>query len=245
MNTQLEVIIGGIVIAIFVAVAIYVRIRKSKDIDGKEEAKKFLEEIEDLIYTMIINIVNNFDITEYKTIEDMESAILNEIYSEIWEFIEAKLEKSAQEDLLSAVALKFLNKEFVYKFIEKILDQYKIMENLDEQYKANAIMESGLTMIEEDNKLSEQFSNTDEYNVDELTHQEISEQYKEEDDNELLSDIPYRISTIESRLEDDTISSVEKSLLQTELEALKKLKPQSDEAEDFDPEDESMEIVDE
>lgn len=244
MQTQsLEVLIGGIVIAIFVIAAIVIRIRKSKDIGGKEEAKKFMEELEDLIYTMIVNIVNSFDITKYETIEDMESAILNEIYLEIWNFVEAKLEKAAQEDLLSAIALKFLNKEFVYDFIQKILDQYKIMENLDEQYKANAIMESEAEILEEDAKLAEQFSDTKEYNVDELSHQEISEMYKEEDDNELLSDIPTRIAIIEARLEDDSVSEVEKSLLRTELEALKNLKPQREEEESYNPEDASMELI--
>lgn len=241
---SLEVLIGGIVIAAIVIAAIVIRIRKSKDIDGKEEAKKFLEELEDLIYTMVINIVNSFDITKYETIEDMESAILNEIYTEIWNFVEAKLEKAAQEDLLSAIALKFLNKEFVYEFIQKILDQYKIMENLDEQYKANAIMESEAEILEEDAKLAEQFSDTNAYNVDELSHQEISETYKEEEDNEILSDIPARISAIEERLADDTVSEVEKSLLKTELEALNNLNPQRDEEESYDPEDASMEIVD-
>lgn len=242
---SLEVIIGGVIIVICVLIAIYVRIRKSKDIDGKEEAKKFLEDLGNLIYTQIINIVNTFDITKYKTIEDMESDILNTIFSEVWNFVEAKLEQAAKEDLLSAVALKFLNKEFVYEFIQKILDQYKIMENLDEQYKANAISLMESDLLKEDKELAKQFSNTEEYNVDEISHKEISETYKDEEGKVVLTEenIPERISLIEEKLKDEDISKMEKSLLETELDALKKLNPPSDEEESYDPNDESMEII--
>ena len=246
-NQSLSVIIGGAIIAICVIIAIVVRIRKSKDIDGKEEAKKFLEELENLIYTQIINIINTFDITKYQTIEDMESDILNTIFSEVWNFIEAKLEQASKEDLLSAVALKFLNKEFVYEFIQKILDQYKIMENLDEQYKANAISLMESEMLKEDKELAIQFSNTEEYNVEEISHKEISEEYREEDGKTVIAenDIPGRIALIEEKLQDDTISKMEKSLLETELKALKNLKPQRDDEEAYDPNDTSMEIVEE
>lgn len=125
MDTNIITTIGGIVILICIIIAMVIRYKSKQSFD-KNLATKFLDGLSDTFYNKILDIINNTDFSAFNSLEELESSILNDIYDSIWEYVEEQLKDSAKTDVLTALALKFLNKDFVNKFVDNIIESCNI-----------------------------------------------------------------------------------------------------------------------
>ena len=207
LNTLLT-LIGGVIVLALIIIAIVIRMKNNPSAADKEAAKKFLEGLEDTFYKKMLDIITNIDFTKYDSVGTMEANIICDIYDTIWDYIQDKTKDLAREDILTALIVKVLDKEFVNDFIDNLVVKYKINDKLEEAWNNNFKTKSN-EAVEEDKILQDKFKDPDQYIEDSTT-----------------SDLP----------------PVEKT--EPTAEELSKLNPPKDEEEEYDPKDESMEIVD-
>ena len=198
----MEKILIGIGLLVVILLVIFAIKYFSKDTKGKEEAEQFLKDLEDQLYNIILGIINNFDIADYKTLEEFEVTVLNTLYDGCWEFVEKKIKEADSKNLITVIAQKFLTKEYINKFIDYIMSDKGISEELVNIYGAYKIENTSEALIEEDKRLEEEFSNEELYqdniNVDtdlepaseleQPTDEELAELNPPSDDEEEYSD---------------------------------------------------------
>ena len=162
-NTTLLTVIGGLIILGLLIISIVTTKKKQQSNDSKENAKEFLNGLSDVLQRKMIEIINDFDFKLYNSLEESEAAILLQIYEALWDYVSAELEEVSKNDILSALALKVLNKDFVYDFISKLINEYKISENIENLWlkKVENINENA---EKEDKQLQNEFDNPELYN---------------------------------------------------------------------------------
>ena len=134
---EITSIIGGILILAFVIVAILIRLKNKPTQADKDSAKQFLEGLEDVFYAKMIDIVTCLDISKYGTLEEFEADILSNIYESVWKYVEEQLSDQAKTDVLTALALKVLNKEFVDSFVAALITKYNINDKINTVWVSN------------------------------------------------------------------------------------------------------------
>lgn len=226
-NEKLLTLIGGLVLLVLIITAIVIRRSSDSYKNGKESATSFLASLTNTFYNSIIEIINGIDPSSYSTLIEFETDVLSQIYDKMWDFVEGQIAEAAKTDILSAVALKILNKDFLTKFIDDLIEQNQILDKIMDRWNSkklwiveirrnydrwnSKIETTSESMVEEDKKLQETFSD--------------SKQYNEESS---YNDLP----------------PVEETVIPEE--ELSKLNPQTDEIQDYDPEtDSSVEVVEE
>lgn len=130
-------ILGGAVILICIIVAIVIRYKSNPSAIDKESAKKFLDGLSDTFYDKIMDIINNIDFSKYNSLVELEADVLNAIYETIWNYVEEELKDTAKTDILTALALKVLNKDFVDKFVEDLINKLNIEWKLEAAWSKN------------------------------------------------------------------------------------------------------------
>lgn len=130
-------ILGGAVILICIIVAIVIRYKSNPSAIDKESAKKFLDGLSDTFYDKIMDIINNIDFSKYDSLVELEADVLNTIYETIWNYVEEELKDAAKTDILTALALKVLNKDFVDKFVEDLINKLNIEWKLEAAWSKN------------------------------------------------------------------------------------------------------------
>ena len=208
LNTFLT-LVGGVIILILIIIAIVIRLKTHPSEADKDAAKKFLEGLEKTFYNKMLEIVTNIDFTKYDSISTMEANILCDIYDTIWDYVQNKTKDLANEDILTALVVKVLDKQFVYDFIDTLIAKYKINEVIEEAWNKN-FKDKSDEAVEEDKALQDKFKDQSEY--------------------------------VENSSDKDLEPA--KTITPTE-EELSKLNPPRDEEEEYNPDDESMELVDE
>lgn len=123
MDNTLLTIIGGLIVLFFIIVAIIIRFKTKPSAYDKESAQNFLLGLGDSIYEKMVEIVSNFDVSSYSSIEEFEVDVLGVIYDDIWDYVTECLEENSKNDILSAMAVKVLNKDYVIKFIDHIAEE--------------------------------------------------------------------------------------------------------------------------
>lgn len=163
-NTLLTVIGSILILAIIIGVMI-IRYKSKPTIYDKDQAEKFLKGLSDAIYEKIVNIINNFDISIIESIEDFQASILIDIYNTIWDYVEGELKVAAQKDILTAMALKVLNREYVEQFLDILMKENGLVDKMWDKW--NRFIEDKSGKIEEqDQSLQQQFSDPEQYNED-------------------------------------------------------------------------------
>jgi hypothetical protein len=215
METNLTAIIGGLIIIVCILIAILIRLRNKSEDDAKVEAKEFLEGLSTVFYNKMIDIITNFDISKYSIIEEFEVDILNQIYDTLWDYTNETMKKQAEDDIITALVLKVIDRETVIEFIDQMLLK-------DE----NVGIKNYVT-----SRWSERFQNNVENLPEDDTKQfEDQNQYIENDGEKNL------IPADEAELSAEEIAEKEAA------EAL--LNPQTDEVEVYSDDDASVEPID-
>lgn len=163
-SNTIMTIIGGIVILVFIIIAIIIRMKTNPSAYDKEMAQNFLNKLSDTFYKKIVEIVNNIDLFSYSSVEELETSILTQIYDAVWDVVQKELEEQSQKDILTALSLKVINKDFVIQFVDKIIDNKSIMVNLTNEWVVSHIEESSKESCKEDEALQKKFSDSNEYN---------------------------------------------------------------------------------
>lgn len=158
MNTDLMTIIGGIVILIMIIIAIVIRMKNQPSSFDKEAANNFLEGLSNVFYKKMMEIINNIDFSLYNSLEELETSVLSDIYATIWSYVETELSKAVENDILTAMVLKVLNKDFIDKFIDKIINNASISEKVENAWNAHVIETTKETIEEECKKVEYKFS---------------------------------------------------------------------------------------
>lgn len=188
-------VIGGIAILAILIFVIFMELRKSAD---KKAAGKFLEDLKDQIVNIVLDTINSGDPSKYKTLQEFEEALLENIYSNVWDFVSNKAQESSDTDIITKAIFKCISKDTVIKFIDAIIEKNDIVSLMVNNYGTNAIEQSNIE--EEDKALEAEYSDQTQYieesNADDLPAAEPESHTEEElssinpqTDNEELFDV--------------------------------------------------------
>ena len=131
-KTTFYIVCGLIVIIL--AVGINVLLRKNKKKYDDSAALDFLKGLEDVLTKKITNIILGTDLDKYNSLVEAESDIIKQIYDEIWDYVQEQMKIASKNDTLSAIAMKFINKDFVIKFIDTIMEKYHFADKLSTEW---------------------------------------------------------------------------------------------------------------
>ena len=177
-------LIGGLVILGLIITAIVIRFKTKQSTDGKEHAKDFLNGLSETFQKKMIEIVNNFDFKLYNSLEEAEAAILSDIYEGIWSYVSAELEEAAKNDILAALSLKVLDKDSVFDFVTKLINEYKISEKIEESW-VEKVKNINKEAEKVDKELQIEFDNPELYHEEvDVSTLPVAEIKEDEDDKE-------------------------------------------------------------
>ena len=198
------ILIGLVVLLIFVFV-IVMELRKSSD---KKAAIKFLQDLGDEILDVILKTISETSPKDFKSLEDFNNHLVEKIYNQVWDFITEKASSDNVIDKVTKAVFTYVDGDTLVKFINDIMEQNGITDKIANDFAAYSIEEGSDSIVEEDKKLEEEYSDKDQY--------------------------------IETSNDDELAPAEDKSHTEEEIAAIN---PQREEEEDFDAEDDSMEIV--
>lgn len=156
-----QLTIGVVAVVCVIGGIFCYRYLKSKQ-GGKEEAQKFLNNLQEQMYLIAIEIINKIDITSFKNFEEYQKAILEAVYDGCWDFVDKEIQTADQSELLTALAKKFLTKENVEAFIRDMLKNKDIPDTLMNMYGAVEI--ERMQEQDLDKEINEKFSDESQYN---------------------------------------------------------------------------------
>ena len=198
------ILIGLVVLLIFVFV-IVMELRKSSD---KKAAINFLQDLGDEILDVILKTISETSPKDFKSLEDFNNHLVEKIYNQVWDFITEKASSDNVIDKVTKAVFTYVDGDTLVKFINDIMEQNGITDKIANDFAAYSIEEGSDSIVEEDKKLEEEYSDKDQY--------------------------------IETSNDDELAPAEDKAPTEEEIAAIN---PQREEEEDFDAEDDSMEIV--
>ena len=198
------ILIGLVVLLIFVFV-IVMELRKSSD---KKAAINFLQNLGDEILNVILRTISETSPKDFKSLEDFNNHLVDKIYDQVWDFISEKATSDNVIDKVTKAVFTYVDGDTLVKFINDIMEQNGITDKIANDFAAYSIEECSDSIVEEDKKLEEEYSDKDQY--------------------------------VETSNDDELAPAEDKAHTEEEIAAIN---PQREEEEDFDAEDDSMEIV--
>ena len=198
------ILIGLIVLLIFVFV-IVMELRKSSD---KKAAVNFLQDLGDEILNVILRTISETSPKDFNSLEDFNNHLVEKIYNQVWDFITEKASSDNVIDKVTKAVFTYVDGDTLVKFINDIMEQNGITDKIANDFAAYSIKECSDSIVEEDKKLEEEYSDKDQY--------------------------------VETSNDDELAPAEDKAPTEEEMAAIN---PQREEEEDFDAEDDSMEIV--
>ena len=198
------ILIGLIVLLIFVFV-IVMELRKSSD---KKAAINFLQDLGDEILDVILRTISETSPKDFKSLEDFNNYLVDKIYNQVWNFITVKASSDDVIDKVTKAVFTYVDGDTLVKFINDIMEQNGITDKIANDFAAYSIEECSDSIVEEDKKLEEEYSDKDQY--------------------------------VETSNDDELAPAEDKAPTEEEIAAIN---PQREEEEDFNAEDDSMEIV--
>lgn len=215
---SLPAIIGAIVLVLLVAIVVAINIANNSN---KEKAKEFLQGLSDQIVAAALNIIEGFDPKKYKTVEEFETAILDVIYSNIYDYVTHEIANAEYTDVITKAIVSKLSKDMVISFIDQLIQDKNLYEIIEGEF-AIPTIESG-EMEKEDEALAKEFSNEEDYveNVDENPvdwDMELTEEEKEQ-----IANLNPQIEDEKEYVpeEDDSIEYVEDEVKEVKPEIVK------------------------
>ena len=197
-------IICGIVILIIFIFVIVMELRKSSD---KKAASNFLQGLADEILTIILETINKVSPKDFNTLNDFYMYAIDEIYSNVWDFVTEKATSDDSIDRLTAAVFKYVDADRMESFINALISNNGIEDKIANQYAAYNIKNFD-HVVDEDKKLEEEYADEEQY--------------------------------IEISNDEDLAPTEEKTYTEKEIAAIN---PQREEEEEFDVDDDSMEII--
>lgn len=204
MNQELVTILIGILIAAILVVAGYFSIKKKKQ--NEEDAEEFLRGLSNEIIGMITIIIGQFDPDIYDSAQDFEIDVLEKIYDITWDYVKNQVSEAYKDNAIVKAVFNILDKEYVLNFVRSIIETNDVKVSIMSAY-AYPKISSGI-YEEEDKKLSEEYSDQDQY--------------------------------VESSSVEDLEPAKEEVHTEEEIAAIN---PPTDNEEDYNVEDDSMEII--
>lgn len=117
-----------IIIAGIIMVARYLKTKK-----GQEELKKFLDQLETVVRTEILEFLTKLDFSKIlkdsSTLASAEAELLHELYEEIWKVVQTHLDEIYGGNSLYIIMKANLTEEFIRDFANMIV-QSKPVQNL-------------------------------------------------------------------------------------------------------------------
>ena len=160
--STIVILIGGLIIIAAIIAAVYIRFKTNPNAIDKNLADEFLNGLRDVFYYKMLDIVEGFNIEEYDSLEEMEVSILRDIYETLYSYTEEKMKEAAKEDIITAMALKVLSRQYIEAFLDKVMEETGIKSKIDE--KCGFLFEKKAEEIEaEDKKLQAEFSDQSQY----------------------------------------------------------------------------------
>ena len=163
-NISLVTIIAAVIIAAIVIFGIYLYLKTAKNKKNTDAAQKFLDELKDALFATAENIVDSFDYSKYKNLEDAEKAILAEIYDGAWDYINQILMSSSNR--VAKLAAKVLTKDMVVTYLQKLFEELGLIDSIGQKYAALNISLNSEAVVAEDQSLQDEFADQDKYNED-------------------------------------------------------------------------------
>lgn len=198
------ILIGLVVLLIFVFV-IVMELRKSSD---KKAAVNFLQDLGDEILNVILKTISETSPKDFKSLEDFNNHLVDKIYNRVWDFVSEKATGDNVIDKVTKAVFTYVDGDTLVKFINDIMDQNGITDKIANDFAAYSIEEYSDSVVEEDKKLEEEYSDENQY--------------------------------VETSNDDELAPAEDKDPTEEEIAAIN---PQREEEEDFNAEDDSMEIV--
>ena len=198
------ILVGLVVLLIFVFV-IVMELRKSSD---KKAAINFLQDLGDEILDVILKTISETSPKDFNSLEDFNNHLVDKIYNQVWNFITVKASSDDVIDKVTKAVFTYVDGDTLVKFINDIMEQNGIIDKIANDFAAYSIEEGSDSIVEEDKKLEEEYSDEDQY--------------------------------VETSNDDELAPAEDKSHTEEEIAAIN---PQREEEEDFNVEDDSMEIV--
>ena len=198
------ILIGLVVLLIFVFV-IVMELRKSSD---KKAAANFLQDLGDEILNIILKTISETSPKNFNSLEDFNNHLVEKIYNQVWDFISVKASSDDVIDKVTRAVFTYVDGDTLVEFINDIMVKNGITDKIANDFAAYSIEECSDSIVEEDKKLEEEYSDKDQY--------------------------------VETSNDDELAPAEDKAPTEEEIAAIN---PQREEEEDFNVEDDSMEIV--
>ena len=165
MSITLSTAIGAIIILAFILLAIFIQFKFKKSTESKNDALDFLNGLADTFYEKMLEIISNIDISKYSSLEEAEADIIAQVYDCIWNYVNETLKN--EKDIISISVLKIVDKDFVIKFINSLMEIKNISGRIENLWTTNQI-ETAKSVFEdsvkEDEEKQKQFSDSSKYN---------------------------------------------------------------------------------
>ena len=217
-------ILVTIISVIFLALIVFfIYMSKKKLKNGKEEANKFLDGLKDALYNQLVDVIKNFDYSKISNLNEAEIIIIDKMIDTGNKYVQTEISKSTS--ILSTIALKVLNAQFIDNFINTVINNIDIFKSVEEQL-GDRYQELYKTYVKEDSDLQKEYSNESIYYIN---------------DKNIKLDSTNGITLLES--DEDGLEKRGFTLPSKAEEA--KLNKPIEEEESFNENDESMEIVEE
>lgn len=175
--------IGGAVVLVLIIIGVfcYYKFCVPKSAD-KDNAVRFIEGYKSVFESTVKKIIEEIDITKYKTIEEFESDIFRIAYDECWDYTEKALQEAMSNSAIGSLVAKCITKEAVEEVVRKMIE-LNFTAKMQATY-TGRIKETSEKAIEEDARLQaeadayetgeKEIENTGELEYDKLVKEEAA-----------------------------------------------------------------------
>ena len=127
-STILTYILGIIIIiAGGVMIARYLKTKK-----GQEELKKFIDQLEDVVRTEILEFLAKLDFSKIledaSTLAAAEAELIHELYQEIWKVVQSHLDEIYGDNSLYLIMKANLTEDFIRDFADMIVQSKPVQD---------------------------------------------------------------------------------------------------------------------
>ena len=152
---EVTTIWGAVVlVALIGSIFCYYKFCVPKDSD-KEMALDFIKGYKGVFDKTIQKIINEVDITQYRTIEEFESDIFAIAYGECWEYTEGALKQATANSSIGKLIAKCITQDRVEEYIRDLMNAH--LSKVEAKY---------IARIEESNKEAEKADMEAQYEAD-------------------------------------------------------------------------------
>lgn len=219
-----ETIIAAVSIFItflIIGIFIFLLYRKNKNI---RLAKIFLYQHKADISGIMMQVVKDFDYSKYNNIGDINIIIIDKLIYESRRFINLLI--NTNESNLTSGVLKILSETFINNYIDSIIQEFDVLNFIEMQIGPEYQKMLENEILPEEEALNKEYSNKELYYSDESdvklsTFDDVKEELPESDDD----------------------WKTQRGFKKDSKKDIQNINPQTDEEEQFNDQDSSMEII--